>query len=168
MASKIKTDPEPSIYFLAPSDSGLVPSGNLMSFFTPGNLPPASGRVSNLYDLGPGPRTSLFEWRAVTQLSAGSGNTGQTIEQYIACSNDGNLIDGMVPKTDSYITNPDQRRNLSYLGGVTIDGNSTLITSGLTQIFSRYVSVSWWNSTSNNLGPSGHMLILTPVPDELQ
>lgn len=168
MSSKIKSDPEPSIYFVSPADSGIVPSGNLINFFTPGNLPPGSGRVSNLYDLGVGPRTTLFEWRAIAQLSAGSGNVGQTIEQYLACSNDKNYVDGMVSKTDSYLTNPDQRRNLGYLGGVTLDGNGTLITSGFTQIFSRYVSVAWWNSMTNNLGPSGHLVILTPVPDELQ
>ena len=168
MPSKIKTDPEPAIYFINSADVGLVPGGDSHCQFNPGNLPPASGRVSTMWDLGLGPRTSLFEWRSVAQLPWSSGTIGTTVEQYLACSDDGVLIDGLVPLTDAYLTNSDQRRNLSYLGGVTGDGNTTLVNSGVVQIFSRYVSVVWWNSTPVNLGPSGHMLILTPCPDELQ
>jgi hypothetical protein len=168
MASKIKTDPESSIYFLKPSDVGLVPSGDSSATFNPSNLPAGSGHNSTLYDLGPGPRTTLFEWRSVAQLSGGSGNPGTSVEQYLACSNDGTLIDGMIPGVDSGLQNPDQRRNLDFMGALTEDGNSTLVSSGRVHIFSRYVSVVWWNSTPNALGPSGNLVILTPMPDELQ
>lgn len=168
MPSKIKTDPETPIYFLSPADSGLVPSGNLINFFMPSNLPAGSGQCSNLYNLGSPPRTTLFEWRSIAPLTIGSGNVGQTIEQYIACSNDGQTIDGSLPVTGTGLQNPDQRRNLGYIGPLTLDGNPTLITSGFVQIFSQYVSVMWWNSTTNALAPSGNMVILTPVPDELQ
>ena len=168
MPSKIKTDPEAAIYFLKTSDNVLVPSGDYSQTFDPSNLPAGSGHVSTLFDLGPGPRTTLFEWRSVAKLASPSGTTGSAVEQYLACSNDGNLIDGMMPATDSGLQNPDQKRNLTFFGGLVSDGNSTLVNSGQVQIFSRYVSVCWWNNTASPIGPSGNMVILTPIPDELQ
>lgn len=167
MTNKIKTDPETAIVFCSASGNPNMPLGAFWVQFNVDYLPPGSGHLSAQYDLGPGPRTTLFEWRQVSQIIP-SGTIGNSVESHIVCGN-GVFTDGNFSGGDQVVANPDGRRNIHYLGATEIDasGNAMLVTSGLTQIYSRYTQVMFWNNTTQNLA-SGSMLILTPVPDELQ
>lgn len=60
-----------------------------------------------------------------------------------------------------------------YVGAVREQDNppvlpTTYVTSGLVQILSRYVSLALWNDTLESIQPSGNVIILTPMPDEVQ
>ena len=173
MPNKIKIDPETPIYFVDPAVSGTLPqAGSSLVKFTASSLLNGSGYMSDLLDLGPGPRTNLFEWRS-SVTTGSSPIVGQAVEQYLVCS-DGVNVDGNLGSGNQLVTAFDKRRNLMNIGSVMVDssitGNNTFITSNFIQIYSRYVAVFWWNNTGVPLAnyPSGNFMILTPVPDEIQ
>jgi hypothetical protein len=172
MANKIKTNPETPLVFMPsgnpfPSGAGF-PSG-VVIHFNPETLATGIGRISLQFDLGPGPRTTLFEWRGRAMPGA-NPNVGTSIDAYISTSNS-SAKDGNLPTTEGAIVNADKRRNLLVCGSMVVDsGGGTpdpAIDSGLIEIYGRYISVVWWNSTNVPLG-TGNFFILTPVPDEIQ
>jgi hypothetical protein len=172
MANKIKTNPETPLVFMPsgnpfPSGAGF-PSGVVVNF-NPESLPVSGGRISLQFDLGPGPRATLFEWRGRAMPGANVA-IGTSIDAYISTSNSV-AKDGSLPTTEGAIVNVDKKRNLMFCGSMVVDsGGGTpdaAITSGLVEIYGRYISVAWWNNTNITLG-TGNYFILTPVPDEIQ
>jgi hypothetical protein len=171
--NKIKTNPETPIVFQPsnnpfPSGAGM-PNGVIVDF-RPAGTANAAGRISAEYDLGPGPRTTLFEWRG--NATFGSGVTvGTSVDAYISTSNSV-FKDGHLPTTEGPVVYAEKRRNLQFCGSMVADtpvnnplepGNA----AGLVEIFGRYISLLWWNNTNAPLG-TGNCFILTPVPDEVQ
>lgn len=172
MPNKIKTNPELPIVFQPsnnPFPSGVgMPSGVIVDFRPAGTLNTA-GRISAEYDLGPGPRTTLFEWRGSATLSSGV-MVGTSVDAYISTGNSV-FKDGYLPKTEGGISYTEKRRNLQFCGSMVVDtpggAPDPANAAGLVEIFGRYISVMWWNNTNAPLG-TGNCFILTPVPDEIQ
>jgi hypothetical protein len=172
MPNKIKTNPETPIVFQPsgntfPSGAG-IPSGIVVNF-VPDNTAAGSGRISAEYDLGPGPRTTLYEWRGGANVGAGS-TVGATVDAYLATSNSV-LKDGALSTAEGPLTTPDKRRNLQFCGAMAVDNPNSppgpAQAAGLVEVFGRYVSLVWWNNTNVPLG-TGNYFVLTPVPDEIQ
>jgi hypothetical protein len=177
MANKIKTNPETPIYFQSsgaaspPAPPPGQPPSPVIAFTAEG-LGSGVGRVSDRHDLGTGPRTTLFEWRAVVTVSSGTLTLGYPVEFYMATS-DGTLQDGPIGINDATLS-VDKRSNLMFIGGVIADaqpnGSINYQSSGLIEIYGRYINLVWWNNLalplSNTVG--SQLFILTPVPDEIQ
>lgn len=172
MPNKIKTNPETPIVFQPsgnpfPSGAG-IPSGVVVNF-VPANTGPGAGRISTQFDLGPGPRTTLFEWRGKAVVGVGSV-IGSTVDAYFATSNSVTQ-DGTLLTAEGPLNTIDKRRNLQFCGAMTVDNNNNppdpAQSSGLVEVFGRYISLVWWNNTSVPLS-SGNFFVLTPVPDEIQ
>lgn len=172
MANLIQTYPQTPLVFQPsgrafPSGVG-IPSGVIINF-TPDSLGTGIGYISNQYDLGPGPRTTLFDWRGNATLTNGA-NVGGSVDVYISTSNSV-YQDGKLPQTNGQISSLDKRRNLMFCGSLTCDSTGSnpdpAIAVGLIEIFSRYISVAWFNNTGAPLG-TGNCFILTPVPDEIE
>jgi hypothetical protein len=172
MPNKIKTNPETPIVFQPsgnpfPSGPGM-PSGVVVNF-VPASTPPGAGRISAQFDLGPGPRTTLFEWRGKAAIGAGSV-VGATVDAYLSTSNSV-AQDAALSTAEGPLTAVDKRRNLQFCGAMTVDNTNTppdpAQSSGLVEVFGRYISLVWWNNTSVPLS-SGNLFVLTPVPDEIK
>lgn len=166
MPNKIYTNPETPIVFQPsgnpfPSGAG-IPSGVVVNF-VPDSTPGGNGRISAQYDLGPGPRATLFEWRGRANTN---DSVGASVDAYISTSNSV-LQDGALSTAEGPLNAVDKRRNLQFCGSMTVDGSPPSQSSGLVEIFGRYISLVWWNSTSNPLG-TGNYFILTPIPDEIE
>ena len=173
MAHKVYSHPETPICFKPaanafPTGVG-IPSGVSVTFSVD-SLPSGQGRISNQYDLGVGPRATLFEWRAKAVLASTSGALGASVEAYI-CTSNSVCNDGSLTQADAALTDAERRRNLQYVGAVVVDttgvGAGNLQSAGLVEIFGRYISATWWNNTNLPLS-TGNYFILTPVPDEIQ
>jgi hypothetical protein len=174
MPNKIKTNPETPIIFMptgSPVPTGVgMPTATVVNF-NPDALSSNVGRISLQQDLGPGPRTTMFEWRG--KAIPGSGTAvGDTVEIYV-CTSNSVAQDGNLPKTEGPVVNADKRRNLQVCGSLVVDSGGLgtspepMIGAGVIEIFGRYISAFWWNNTGLSLG-SGNYLILTPIPDEIQ
>jgi hypothetical protein len=173
MPNKIKTNPETPLVFQPsgspfPSGAG-IPSGVIINFNPASMLSIGDSRISDRFDLGPGPRTTLFEWRGTVNCPNGA-IPGQTVDAYVVTGNSVTR-DGLLPIVDSPVTSGDKRRNLQFCGSMQVDSFGTppdpAQSSGLVEIFGRYISVLWWNNMSGPVG-TGSYFILTPVPDEVQ
>lgn len=176
MADLIQTSPQTPLVFQPsgnPFPSGIgFPSGYIINF-KPDLLPVGSGYNSATFDLGVGPRTTLFEWRGKAVVGTGTP-IGASVEAYISTSNSV-LKDGFLPSgAAGIISNPDKRRNLQFCGSLvcdnTVPGSSLpdpAQAAGLTEIFGRYISLMWWNNLTTPLA-SGSYFVLTPVPDIIQ
>ncbi len=180
MSNIIQTTPQDPICFLPaanPFPTGVgMPSGTSVGFEVD-NLMASQGLTSTQYDLGLGPRTTLFEWRGRATFASGnaigssSGSpVGATIEAYLSTSNSV-AQDGYLANATGF-SNAEKRRNLQFAGGMSIDSPSGTTlpdpaqAAGVVEIFARYVSVVWWNSTNSTLG-TGNYFILTPIPDTI-
>jgi hypothetical protein len=167
--NKIKTNPETPIVFQPsnnpfPSGPGM-PSGVIVDF-RPASTASNAGRISAEYDLGQGPRTTLFEWRGNATIGSGA-TVGTSVDAYISTSNSV-FKDGHMPTTEGAIASTDKRRNLQFCGSMVVDSaTDPANAAGVVEIFGRYISVLWWNNTNVPLG-TGNCFILTPVPDEIQ
>ena len=175
MPTKIKTNPETPLVFQpsgTPFPSGVgFPSGVIVNFAVDG-MASGVGHISNRYDFGPGPRTTLFEWRGNAILSSGTP-IGATVDTYISTDNSV-FKDGKLPTVDSVVSSFDKRRNLMFCGSLTCDSPGGVsgvpdpaISAGIVEIFARYISVVWFNNTNYPLG-TGNCFILTPIPDEIE
>lgn len=172
MANKIKTNPETPLVFMPsgnpfPSGAGF-PSG-VVIHFNPESLATGVGRISNQFDLGPGPRATLFEWRGRAMPGA-SPTIGTSIDAYVSTSSS-SAKDGDLPTVESGLVNAEKRRNLMFCGSMVVDSGgatpSPAIAAGVVEIYGRYLSVAWWNYTNTVLG-TGNFFVLTPIPDEVQ
>lgn len=162
MANKIYVAPETAVSFKA--------SGGTVTF-TPKNVANAAGRISAQWDRGSGSVPGRYYWRAHTKFQAGL-TVGNALEIYFATS-DGTDVDGNQGTSDAAFSAADKRRNLHYVGSVVADSTSSgevQIGSGVVEIYTRYVSVVWWNASGQTLTNTDgdHTFTLTPVPDEIQ
>lgn len=162
MANKIYVAPETAISFKA--------SGGDVTF-TPQNVANAAGRISAQWDRGAGSKPARYVWRAHTKAGAALA-IGATLEIYFATS-DGTDVDGNQSTSDAAFAAADKRRNLQFVGTVVADSTTNgevQIGSGVIEIFTRYLSVVWWNNLGQTLTNTAgdHTFTLTPVPDEIQ
>jgi hypothetical protein len=171
MPNKIKTNPETPVIFQptgSPVATGAGFAGGNVVHFVADALPTGQGRISTEYDLGTGPRTTLFEWRGKAIPTSGA-SIGSTIAMYLSTSNSV-AKDGALPVIEGSMNARDKVRNLPWANTLQVDtsGNpDPAISSGLVEIYGRYISLVWWNDTEQPLG-TGNYFILTPVPDEIQ
>lgn len=162
MANKVYIAPETKVTFKA--------SGGDVTF-TPTSVASGSARVSAQYDRGSGSKPSRYVWRGTTKLA--SVGAGAVVGVYLATS-DGSILDGNVGTSDATISNGDKYRNLRYIGSLVCDKASDATEpiqgSGEVEIFSRYVSVVWFNQSGVAFSSTAgdHIFTLEPVPDEIQ
>lgn len=178
MANKIKTHAETPIYFQHGS-APTPPSGSPNVVFTAENLPFGSGQSSDTYDLGAGARSYMYEWRAKVSLPSGAPTTGYNpyypVEFFI-CTSDGVFQDGGIGSGNHMLGNPLLLKNLMFIGAAAVDssingdGSKTYYTSGLMEVYSRYINIVWWNFSGFTLHgtPGLQEFKLTPMPDEIQ
>lgn len=162
MANKVYAAPETAIVFKS--------SGGDVTF-TPTSVANAAGRISAQWDRGSGSKPARYYWRAVTKAAAALA-VGVQLEIYFATS-DGTYIDGNQSTSDAAFSATDKRRNLQAVGVIEADSTTNgevQIASGIVWIFTRYVSVVWWNALGQSLSStaSDHLFTLTPIPDEVQ
>lgn len=173
MPNKIKTNPETPIYFWNTGNGAPPVSPAFAAGFNAEGLPDGSGQLSIQYDLGVAPRSALYSWRASVSVTASgqNPNLGAAFEYYISTS-DYNLQDGGLGTTQQTITNLDRRRNLAFIGAVSIDQSApaTYINSGLVEIYARYINIVLINRTGARVDTTigNQLFVLTPVPDEIQ
>lgn len=172
MANKIKTNPEARQLFNWQGPSGASPGISGATLFTPAGLPNGSGWKSDVYDLGPGVRNNLFEWRAKTAaVSLATPGTG--FEWYLATSDDNVLWDANLGSGNRVVLEPEKRLNLQAVGSCRADSASSgvpFVSSGLVSVYARYVAVVGFNMLGSDLTQTAgdHLFQLTPVPDEIQ
>lgn len=164
MPNKVYTNTETDIYF----GSGTAPTVE----FSPEGLPIGSGQISTSKDLGAFPHSSIYRWIAQTSV-AGTGSLNGAVEMYLATSPDNSRFDGGLTANNSMIGNSNVKKNLHWMGSIgvqTVGSGALYVTSGIVEIYNRYVSLVWFNQSQAKLWPvSGvHQLILTPIPDEIQ
>lgn len=173
MANKIKINPETPLVFVHGAAAS-PPAGTRVNFNVDGLLY-GSGYVSDIYDLGAGPRNFRYEWRA-SALCLGTVIAGSGVDAYIATS-DGVYADGNFGTGTSVVTDGEKRRNLQYCGGAVSDRVSApsasgepMQAAGIVEIYSRYIQVFWYNATGLALSgtPGKNVFMLTPVPPEIQ
>lgn len=158
--------------YFAPESSITFGSNSNTVLFTPKNVASAAGRISAQYDRGSGSKPGLYRWEAKSKY--GSALTvGNALEIYLATSQDGSTIDGNQSTTDAAFSAADKRRNLQYVGSVVADSTSSgevQVGSGTVMIYSRYISVVWWNAMGQTLTnvDADHVFTLTPYPPEMQ
>lgn len=136
-----------------------------------GSLAADGVRVGDRGDLGVAPRAFLFEWRLVIDGFDTAPVVGETVDLYISTS-DGTYEDGDVGTTDAAgatVALP----NLKYLGSAVVQtttAGDNLQCSGITEIYSRYVSPVVHNNTADALlgTADAHHFYLTPIPIEAQ
>ena len=162
MANKVYVAPETAISF---KSSG----GDVV--FTPASVANGAGRISAQWDRGSGSKPARYVWRVHTKAAAALA-VGVALEIYFATS-DGTDVDGNQGTSDAAFSAADKRRNLQFVGTVVADSTTNgevQISSGVVEIYTRYVSVVWWNALGQSLtGTNGdHTFTLTPVPDEIQ
>jgi len=162
MANKIYGAPETAITFK--SSGGTV-------LFTPTSVANAAGRISTQWDRGAGSQPMRYVWRATTKAAAALA-VGNQLQIFFATS-DGTNVDGNQGTTDAAFAATDKRNNLWYVGAIVADSTTNgevQTASGTIEIFTRYVSVVWWNALGQALsGTAGdHLFTLTAVSDEIQ
>lgn len=173
MARQVLTRPGTPIRFNA---MGPGPSGDVMHSSLPG-LPAGSGSVSEPRDFGIGPRPLQYTWRMRHQLEVRS--TYESVNCYLVTSDDGIWWDANVGSGDRVLPNAQTlTRDMQYVGAcaVNVDYSSpsgtstTIVTSGMVNIPTRYAAVAIWNDTTSTLGSGvfDNEFILTALPDEVQ
>jgi hypothetical protein len=110
----------------------------------------SAGRVAAQIDLGAAPRPYLFRWSCECQWQA-TPSQGGVLELYIATApdNDSSQIDGDVGASDAALGDVDQRRNLTYIGGVVSENaaaSEACVASGVFECYARYLSPVAYNA----------------------
>lgn len=136
-----------------------------------GSLAAGSVRVGDRGDLGSASRAFVYEWRMVIDGFDSSPVVGEAVEIYIATS-EGTYEDGDVGTTDAAGSTV-QLPNLLHVGNAVVQtttAGDNLQTSGIVEIYSRYVTPVVYNATADALlGTSdAHHFYLTPMPPEVQ
>jgi hypothetical protein len=174
MANTIQTAEQSKWLFnyTGPSGSNATIAG--VAQFTPEGLLNGSGWQSGIIDLG-SVRNSLFNWRAKARPSpnAPSPTLGGTVELYLYTSGDAGFYDANLPSGNQVVTNLDKRRNLQYVGALSVDTAASgvpCMASGLVQAYARYVGVVWFNLTGTTLSSTqgDNLMELRPVPDQIE
>jgi len=164
MPNKVYINPETALKF---ADSAQTPTKTL----TLTGLATDTGRISARHDLGATARSEWYEWRATFQMGT-AATVGDTIDLYLSTS-DGTNPDGQEGTTDATIGSVDSLKNMTFIGSVIIDTistNTSITSSGICRIVSRYVSVVVYNNTTVSLraNTTVNNVLLTPIPPEVQ
>lgn len=136
-----------------------------------GGLAADAVRVGDQWDMGASSRADWFEWRLIIDGFDTAPVVGETVDVYLAFS-DGTNHDGDIGVTDGAGTTV-SLPNLLSLGLASVQTTTAgdeLITSGIVQIVSRYVSPVIHNNTADALlsTSDAHKFFLTPIPPEVQ
>lgn len=169
----VQTAPQPKVLFNFQGPSGASPGIAGAVEFHPELLPNGQGMKSDVYDLGTGIRSNLFEWRAKCTIRPGVPTVGGTLEIYLCTSDDGTNWDSNLGSGVGSITLQDKRRNLQWVGSVAVDQSASgvpFITSGLLMTHARMFSVVWYNYMGTQLSSiqGENLFELTPVPDSIE
>lgn len=172
MANTIQTSPGPKTLFNWQGPSGVSPGIAGAVQFTPEGMAQGTLYKSDVWDLGSGVRNNLFEWRA--KAAVAGGTVGGTVDIFFSTSDDGSLFDGNLGSGNAAVSGADKRRNLQYVGAVQVDqsgsGSVAFVSSGLVQVYARYLSVVWFDQTGQSLSSTNgdNLFQLTPVPDQIE
>jgi hypothetical protein len=138
--------------------------------FTLMSLAANAGQYSARIDRGSASHAGNYLWRCTVQLT-GSNITGAPVEVWLATS-DGTNADGQLGLTSAAL-GTDKRNNLTQIGTLSVDQNSSngnMTASGVFSSPARYLWLALWNGTTlpfNNTG-TPHSCVLTPWSIESQ
>jgi len=165
-ASKQYVLPQSGITFKDSGGSAVLATNGVAS---------GAGRYSDRYDKNPlasatGAMPANWLWNCQFSLT-GTNVVGATIEIYASLS-DGTNADGQLGTTNGTLVT-DKRRNLKFLGVVSVDQtttNTVMTGSGLAYLPLRYFSVAYWNATGLPLQSTNNVSLCTfyPIPNEMQ
>jgi hypothetical protein len=165
MPSKAYVDPETAITW---TDTG----GD--AAFDLGGLASKSVRVGAQYTLPAAPRSYLYLYKIIVDGFDTAPVVGQAVHFYLAQSTTASAAeqDGDVGTSDA-AGSVDDLPNLTPLRSAIVQTTTAadeLITSGVIEIFQRYVSPVCYNATDDALlsTSDSHQFILTPIPIEGQ
>jgi hypothetical protein len=177
MPNKVYTANEQRIFFVAPT----VASGLQNTSILVAGLPHGSGYVSDPRDLGPFPRTTLFNWRARMACQSNPTLNGKLQLFWAGFDNPddisptGTLIgmDGNLGSGNHMIAGRERKSNLQFLGSITADRSESGVaftSSGQCQLQSRFGSLVAWNETGAQLSTQDNAFVfsLTFAPEEIQ
>jgi len=164
----------PSKQYFAP-ETGRTFNNAGDTTFTPKNIADGAGRISAQWDRGSGSKPGLYRWYAKTKAAAAL-TAGRQLEIYLAQSygSASGEVTGNQGTTDAAFSSADKRRNLGApIGVVNADSTSNgeiQVATGVCFIYSRYVSVVWWNAFGQSLTntDADHNFILEAIPPEQQ
>lgn len=166
MANKVYYAPESAVVFKE--------SGGTVSF-TPRNISSGTARMSAQYDRGTGSKPGLYRWYALTK-AANVLTVGTQLSIYLAQSygSGAGEITGNIGTSDAALATTDKLRNLGNPIGI-LNADSTTngevqVATGFCFIYSRYISVVWYNLLGQALTNTAddHTFILEPMPPEIQ
>ena len=126
-----------------------------------------AGRQGALHDFGTTAHAADFAWRAWVKMAT-TPVVGETVRVYWK-SSDGTSPDNDDGTGDIAVSAEDKLRNLTYLGEIIIDENSTtpvFVASGDIEILHRHGGPVFWNATADALSATAldHGFSLLPVP----
>lgn len=164
MANKVYINPEDTITFR--TTGGTVD-------FTPTSLIAGDVAYSDIHDFGTGPRPANYKWRGGVKFTT-TPVLGETIDVYLATSDDGSTLDGDFGTAAGSATYATTRlANLQLIGVIAVDDVNIAadqIRSGFVDIYSRYGALVWRNSTVDSLSGTAadNWFDLIPTPFETQ
>jgi hypothetical protein len=137
-----------------------------------GGLATNTVRVGAQGDLGASPRAFRYFWQIVIDGFDSAPTVAEDVHIYLSFANDATDIDGDVGASDAAGAVADLP-NLLHIGTVVVQTTTAgdeLITSGIVEIGSRYVSPVIHNNTAVTLlsTADAHTFTLTPIPYEIQ
>jgi len=135
------------------------------------NLAAAVGRNSVSVDRGAGSLPYRYKWKAVIQWNV-APVVGDAVDIYLIES-DGTYIDGVVNLAAGGTFTVGQSLNIKRIGAVRAQAataSTNYIASGVCNIFERYYGIGVFNGSAQALKATNNvsMVILTPMPDEIQ
>jgi hypothetical protein len=165
MVNKILVNPETAITFGSNSDTVT---------FTPKAVATGAGRISAQHDRGSGAKAMRYRWEARSKVGS-NATLGLTIQLFLVTAHSAaaNVDDGL-GQSDAALSVSTQLSNARYIGDLKVNGTAANVgpwyASGNITIFTRYVSVAWWNASGQTLTnvDADHQFVLIPMPDEIQ
>ena len=140
------------------------------------SLAAGAGVQSAQIDLGEGPVSALYEWRAFAQFGA-TPVLDETIDIYLKTAGSSASATAHPDNDDgvsaSAVSAIDKLNNLHYIGSIVVDeaaADVEMVASGTVYITARAIQVVFWNGTADVLTSDDdeHGFMLSPVPDEIQ
>jgi hypothetical protein len=165
----LQQEESPFIFTSSDNDTNsLFPSGATFIDFDVSSSTAQGLVVSAICDLGPAPRTSLFEWRA--RVSFGTTKSADADVEFYLATSDGRYGDGGFGsgKTPPANFNPDNLLSLGIASQIT--SSPVAQVSGRTRITSRFVNVVAFLPSSSGAWDTAtdSYVMLTPVPTEVE
>jgi len=166
--------PTQKIYYTPGTPITFQASGG-SAVWTPQNEATGKGRISAVYDRGAGSLPARYRWRIQTRWAA-TPTAGDLLRLYLITSNtsataaqtDGNLTFGDAElAAETALVN--QALHFGTVVSLGIDSNES--TSGIVEIWERYIGVAMWNAAASKAltnTAGDHILTITPVPWDVQ